>query len=75
MALNEDQPEEIEDLLCPDYEGMKRFEPIINKFKDIFLDGHDIDPECAPKAARGRGTAARGGGSTRGAGRGSAKSS
>lgn len=58
MALNEEQPEEIEDLLEPDYDGMKRFDPVIKKFKDAFFDGEDEDPQCAPVrggAGRGRG--------------------
>lgn len=74
MALNEEQPEEIEDLLSPDYEGMKKFQPVINKFREVFLDGYEIDPECEPpKTGRGRGT--RGGGTTARGGKVSAKSS
>ena len=55
LALNEDQPEEFEDLLEPDYEGLKRFDPVMSKFRDTFYDGNKEDPECAekPKAARG----------------------
>ena len=36
MALNEDEPEPVEDLLEPDYEEMQRFNPVINKFKNAF---------------------------------------
>ncbi len=39
LALNEEEPEPVEDLLEPDYEGMKRFDPLIQKFKDVFYDG------------------------------------
>lgn len=44
MALNEPQPEIVEDVLEPDYEGMKKFQPVIDKFKDAFFDGNDEDP-------------------------------
>lgn len=67
LALNEKKPEVVDDLLQPDYEGMRRFNPIITKFKDVFFDGNEEDPQCAPirgRGARGRGGAARG--STRG---------
>jgi hypothetical protein len=37
--LGEKEPEPIEDLLEPDYEGMKRFDPLFQKFKDAFFDG------------------------------------
>jgi hypothetical protein len=45
--LNEEEPEPVEDLLEPDYEGIKRFDPLIQKFKDAFYDGADEDPACA----------------------------
>jgi len=51
----------VEDLLQPDYEGMKRFIPIINKFKDTFFEGNEEDPECAPIKGRGRGGGKPGG--------------
>ena len=71
LALGEKEPEPIEDLLEPDYEGMKRFDPLFQKFKDAFFDGEDADPECAATTAgRGRG-GARGGRGGRG-GRGAA---
>ena len=44
----------------PDYEGMKRFKPLIDKFKDVFFDGEDSDPACGISGARGRGTRGRG---------------
>ncbi len=56
LALGEKEPEPIEDLLEPDYEGMQRFDPLIQKFKDAFFDGQDADPECTAPAGRGRGT-------------------
>jgi hypothetical protein len=37
--LGEKEPEPIEDLLEPDYEGMKRFNPLFQNFKDAFFDG------------------------------------
>ena len=33
LALNEDEPEPVEDLLEPDYEELQRRHPVINKFK------------------------------------------
>ena len=39
LALNEDEPEPVDDLLEPDYEEMQRFEPVINKFKQAFFGG------------------------------------
>jgi hypothetical protein len=53
---------------------MKKFDPIIEKFKDVFLDGNDEDPACGgAKPARGRGRGIRGGSTTaNGAGRGKA---
>lgn len=71
LALNEDEPEQVDDLLEPDYEEMQRFQPVINKFKSAFFDGEDSDNEAqiAPKP-RGRGGLGRGG-----RGRGAAASS
>ena len=45
LALNEDEPEQVEDLLEPDYEEMQRFQPVINKFKNAFFGGEDSDAE------------------------------
>lgn len=76
LALNEQEPEPVEDLLEPDYEGMKRFNPLIQKFKDVFYDGADEDPACAQTGAgkgRGRGGATRGGGGRGGRGGGSSQ--
>ena len=48
----------------PDYEGLKKFQPVLDNFKDVFYDGNNIDPEIdgtKPKrggAGRGRGRAA-----------------
>lgn len=63
LALNEDEPEPIEDLLEPDYEGLKKFDAVLGKFRDTFYHGRPEDPECAEKpkppnsrgAGRGRG--------------------
>jgi len=54
LALQEDEPDEVQDLLEPDYEGMSKFKPVIDKFKDAFYDGEAEDPECAekPKGAK-----------------------
>jgi hypothetical protein len=59
----------VQDDLEPDYEGLKKFAPVIGKFRDVFYDGAREDPECAekPKPARG----ARG--APRGRGRGGAR--
>jgi ATP-dependent DNA helicase 2 subunit 1 len=43
LALNEDEPEPVKDLLEPDYEGMKVFKPIVDKFKAAFFNGDDED--------------------------------
>ena len=69
LALNEDEPEQVQDDLEPDYEGLKKFAPVIGRFRDVFYDGAREDPECAekPKPARG----ARG--APRGRGRGGAR--
>ena len=68
LALNEEKPEAVDDLMEPDYEGMRKFDPLIEQFKDVFFDGNDEDPACGGTAARGRGGArgGRGGGTTRG---------
>jgi hypothetical protein len=60
LALNEKEPEQINDLLEPDYQGMKIFKPVFDNFKDVFFDGRDCDPELGVKPKRG-GAAARGG--------------
>jgi len=56
LALNQEEPEQINDCLMPDYKGMqKKFGKVIGKFKDIFYDGEEIDPQCAPVKPKGRG--------------------
>lgn len=57
LALNEEEPEEVQNLLEPDYEGLKTFQPVLNNFKDVFYEGNDEDPEIVgkPKAQGGRG--------------------
>lgn len=42
FALNE-KPEEVQDTLEPDYEGMKRMQPVIDKMKDAFFGGSNED--------------------------------
>ena len=42
FALNE-QPEDIQDTLEPDYEGMKRMQPVVDKMKDAFFGGAKED--------------------------------
>jgi ATP-dependent DNA helicase 2 subunit 1 len=46
LALGEEQPEEVEDTLKPDREGMNQYAPIIDNFKSIYFDGNDEDPKC-----------------------------
>ena len=57
LALNEDEPEPVEDLLEPNYEEMQRFQPVINKFKSAFFAGYESDEAVAVKKplSRGRG--------------------
>jgi hypothetical protein len=43
LALNEDEPDHVEDLLEPDYEGMKVLQPVVTKFRDAFFNGHVFD--------------------------------
>ena len=53
-------------MLEPDYEGLRKFQPVIDKFKDIFYDGAAEDPSIGEKpkrvggAGRGRGRGAGG---------------
>lgn len=55
LALNEDEPEEVEDYLEPDYEELERRGPVLQKFKDAFFGGYDSDSELTKKpAGRGR---------------------
>lgn len=58
LALNEEKPEPVEDLLEPDYEGMKVFKPVVDKFKHAFFDGDDSDSEPSVMSGRGRGRGA-----------------
>ena len=44
LALNENEPEEFDDLLEPNYEELQKFEPILSKFKQTFFDGLRMDP-------------------------------
>jgi len=37
--LNEEEPEYVEDLLEPDYEGLKKFENVMNHFRHTFYNG------------------------------------
>ena len=50
MALNEEEPEPVEDLLEPDYEEMQRFQPVVQKFKNAFFGGNDSDSEISLKS-------------------------
>lgn len=59
LALNEDEPEEVHDLLEPDYEGLQKLQPVIDNFKDKFYHGKDEDQEVGAKPKR-RGGAFRG---------------
>ena len=51
LALNEDEPEEVEDYLEPDYEELERRAPVLQKFKDAFFGGYDSDSELVKKPA------------------------
>ena len=68
LALNEENPEPVEDLLEPDYEGMKKCDPLIQKFRDVFIYGNKKDPEVrdANNGRGGRGGRGRGGTTSRG---------
>lgn len=50
LALNEEEPEPVEDLLEPDYEEMQRFQPVVQKFKNAFFGGNDSDSEISMKS-------------------------
>jgi len=65
LALQEDEPEHVDDLLEPDYDGLKKFDNVMKHFRDTFYDGDPEDPECAEKPKR---TAGAGAGRGRGAG-------
>lgn len=56
FALNEKKPEEIQDTLEPDYEGMKNMSKVIDKMKQTFFDGATEDHLAAekPKSVGGR---------------------
>jgi hypothetical protein len=47
LALNEQEPEPVQDLLEPDYEGLKRFQPVLDKFKHAFFDGNSSDSQIS----------------------------
>ena len=65
LALGEDEPEQVEDLLEPDYEEFEKRKPVFDRFKNTFFDGQSSDAELSePKSrgtGRGRGRGARGG--------------
>lgn len=64
LALKEEQPASVQNLLEPDYEGLAQFKPVIDRFKDVFYDGEKEDPKIgkrptrAPAGGRGRGRGA-----------------
>jgi ATP-dependent DNA helicase 2 subunit 1 len=51
FALNESQPEEIQDTLEPDYEGMEKMHQVIDKVKDVF----GLGPICKTSSTKPRG--------------------
>ena len=61
LALNEKEPEQINDLLEPDYQGMKIFKPVFDNFKEVFFYGGSSDPELGakPKRAAAKGEKAK----------------
>ena len=52
MALEEKEPEEIQDTLEPDKEGMQRMKKVIDDMKDVFK--LDTLPKKKPAAPRGK---------------------
>ena len=54
IALNEDEPEEVEDLLQPDEEGFKEYEPYIEGFKSSVWSNGYVEP-TQTTTSRGRG--------------------
>ena len=50
LALNEKEPEPVVDLLEPDYEGLKRFQPVLQKFKNTFFDGMESDSQVSQRS-------------------------
>lgn len=55
LALNEQEPEQIHDTLEPDYDGLKRFDQVLGRFKGVFYNGAKEDPACAEKPKRAAG--------------------
>lgn len=58
IALNEDEPEDIEDLLEPDVEGMQAYSNVIDAFKDSVWGGDYRDPggDSGTTASRAKAT-------------------
>eukprot|EP01022_Parablepharisma_sp_SALTPOND_P026506 TRINITY_DN64291_c0_g1_i1.p2 TRINITY_DN64291_c0_g1~~TRINITY_DN64291_c0_g1_i1.p2 ORF type:complete len:789 (+),score=98.96 TRINITY_DN64291_c0_g1_i1:87-2369(+) len=53
LALNEEQPEEVKDIMQPDYEGMSKFAAIIEQFKETtFGEGYEF---CNDETRKGKG--------------------
>ena len=55
LALGEEQPEEVHDVLEPDVEGMRKFEAVFEKFRECF-DVPLTIPTNPPKAPKGEGS-------------------
>lgn len=55
FALNEEKPEEVEDTLEPDYEGMGKMEKVMARMKDSFFGGEVEDPAMPKPKVPGAG--------------------
>ena len=53
LALKEEEPEEVEDLLEPNLEELKRFDTIMDRFRNTFFDGERQDPTSDINPAKG----------------------
>ena len=60
FALNEKKPEEIEDTLEPDYEGMEKMGKVIQKMKQTFFNGDQEDPVAKMKEPKAKAGSKRG---------------
>jgi len=54
IALGEDEPEDVEDLLEPDEEGFQKYQPFIDSFKNSIWGDDYNEPVVKKPASRGR---------------------
>lgn len=52
LAMKKKEAEYVEDLLEPDYEGLKKFDHVLAHFRNTFYNGAVEDPECGQKLDR-----------------------